>query len=585
MSADPRSGLRYQADERAPTALAFGLGLQLALLTVAVPILFPTVVMRAGGAGEAYVAWAVFAAVAICGATTVLQALRIGRIGGGHVLVMGSSAAFIGVCIIALLEIGPAMLATLVVVSALFQFGLAARLAQFRRVLTPAVSGTVIMLIPVSVMPAVFDMVASAPPGRAGFAAPSCALATLLVIIGIALKGRPALRLWAPVVGIVAGSAIAAVLGLFDTAGVAAASWIGLPGAEWPGFDLDFGSAFWALLPAFLLVTMIGTVRTVSSSVAVQRVSWRGPRALDFRAVQGAVNVDGVSNLVCGLAGTVPNTTYSVGASLTELTGVAARGVGVCTGAVFIAFAFSPKALAAVVAIPGPVVAAYLTVLVSMLFLIGIKIVVQDGLDARKGLVVGVAFWVGVGFQNDMILPGQVSEFAGGLFGNGLTSGGLAAILMSLLMGMSKKRRSRIETRFDLSSLPEIREFLRAFATRSGGDASMAERLDAVTEETLLTLIREQEPGEAQERRRLRLSAHEEEDGVVLEFVVAPGEGNLEDRMALVGELSDEAPIEQEVSLRILRHLASSVRHQQYHDLDIVTVRVTGAGAPPGARK
>ncbi len=585
MSADSRSGLRYQADEAAPTALAFGLGLQLALLTVAVPILFPTVVMRAGGASEAYVTWAVFAAVAICGATTVLQALRIGRIGGGHVLVMGSSAAFIGVCIIALLEIGPAMLATLVVVSALFQFGLAARLAQFRRVLTPAVSGTIIMLIPVSVMPAVFDMVASAPPGHTGFAVSSCALATLLVIIGIALKGRPALRLWAPVVGIVVGSAIAAVLGLFDTAGVAAASWIGLPGAEWPGLDLDFGPAFWALLPAFLLVTMIGTVRTVSSSVAVQRVSWRGPRALDFRAVQGAVNVDGVSNLVCGLAGTVPNTTYSVGASLTELTGVAARGVGVCTGAVFIAFAFSPKALAAVVAIPGPVVAAYLTVLVSMLFLIGIKIVVQDGLDARKGLVVGVAFWVGVGFQNDMILPGQVSEFAGGLFGNGLTSGGLAAILMSLLMGMSKTRRSRIETRFDLSSLPEIREFLRAFATRSGGDASMAERLDAVTEETLLTLIREQEPGEAQERRRLRLSAHEEEDGVVLEFVVAPGEGNLEDRMALLGELSDEAPIEQEVSLRILRHLASSVRHQQYHDVDIVTVRVKGAGAPPGDRK
>ena len=582
MSADSRSELLYQADERAPVPLAFGLGLQLALLTVAVPILFPTVVMRAGGASEAYVTWAVFAAVAICGATTVLQSLRIGRIGGGHVLVMGSSAAFIGICIIALAESGPAMLATLVLVSALFQLVLAARLAQFRRVLTPAVSGTVIMLIPVSVMPAVFDMVASAPPGSAEFAAPWCALATLLVIIGIALKGRPALRFWAPVVGIAVGSAIAAVLGLFETDGVAAASWIGLPGAEWPGLDLDFGPAFWALLPAFLLVTMIGTVRTSSSSVAVQRVSWRGPRALDFRAVQGAVNVDGVSNLVCGLAGTVPNTTYSVGASLTELTGVAARGVGVFTGAVFIAFACSPKALAAVVAIPGPVVAAYLTVLVAMLFLIGVKIVVQDGLDPRKGLVVGVAFWVGVGFQNDMILPGQVSEFAGGLFANGLTSGGLAAILMSLLMGMSRKRRRRIETRFELSSLSEIRDFLRAFATRGGGDAAMAERLDAVAEETLLTLIREQESGEARERRRLRMVAYEEEGDAILEFVVAPGEGNLEDRLALLQELSDEIPIEQEVSLRLLKHLASSVRHQQYHDVDIVTVRVKGAGAMPG---
>ena len=36
----------------------------------------------------------------------------------------------------------------------------------------------------------------------------------------------------------------------------------------------------------------------------------------------------------------------------------------------------------------------------------------------------------------------------------------------------------------------------------------------------------------------------------------------------------EETPVEQEVSLRLLRHLASSVRHQQYHDTDIVTVQV-----------
>ena len=36
--------------------------------------------------------------------------------------------------------------------------------------------------------------------------------------------------------------------------------------------------------------------------------------------------------------------------------------------------------------------------------------------------------------------------------------------------------------------------------------------------------------------------------------------------------------IEREVSLRLLRHLASSVHHQQYHDTDIVTVRVKRPG-------
>ena len=114
---------------------------------------------------------------------------------------------------------------------------------------------------------------------------------------------------------------MAGIVGLYDVGRVVDAPWIGVPGIEWPGFDLDFGPAFWSLLPVFLLLTPIVTLRTIGSCVAVQAVSWRNRRAVDYRAVQGAVNVDGLSNLLAGLAGTVPNNSNSVGASLTELTG------------------------------------------------------------------------------------------------------------------------------------------------------------------------------------------------------------------------------------------------------------------------
>ncbi len=87
------------------------------MLIVAIPILIPTVVMRAAGASEAYLSWAVFAAVAICGVATMLQASRIGRIGAGYVIVMSSSAAFIGLSIDAIRGGGTALLVTLVVVS------------------------------------------------------------------------------------------------------------------------------------------------------------------------------------------------------------------------------------------------------------------------------------------------------------------------------------------------------------------------------------------------------------------------------------------------------------------------------------
>jgi len=94
-----------------------------------------------------------------------------------------------------------------------------------------------------------------------------------------------------------------------------------------------------------------------------------------------------------------------------------------------------------------------------------------------------------------------------------------------------------------------------------------------VAEETLLTLMGQDVAGEGR-RRRLRLTARKESGGALLEFVAAVETENIEDSMALLGTGPVEAPDEHEISLRLLRHLASRVHHQQYHGTDIVTVHV-----------
>ena len=212
--------------------------------------------------------------------------------------------------------------------------------------------------------------------------------------------------------------------------------WIG------PGLDLDFGPAFRALLPAFVLVGLIESVQTISNAVAVQRASWRRPRAVDYRAVQGMVATAGLGNLVCGIAGTVPNTLLSTSVAVTKLTGGAARRIGIAAGAAFVAMAFLPKVLAAVLAIPGPVVAAYLLVLMATLFVLGMQMIVQGGIDHRKGLIAGVAFWAGVGFQYGAILPEISQDFAGGLLRSGVAAGGLVAILLTLFMEVTQRRNA-----------------------------------------------------------------------------------------------------------------------------------------------
>ena len=571
---DRNAGVRYEPDEKPPTLLSLGLGAQLAVLCIAGIVLTPAIVIRAAGGSESYLSWAVFAAVAISGVSTLTQAARFGRVGAGYVLLMGTSGAFIAVCITAIAEGGPAMLATLVVISSFFQFSLASRLSLFRRILTPGVAGTVIMLIPVTVMPLIFDMLTDVP-GESLSAAAFAALATVLVIAGLALKARGTLRLWAPVAGVAAGSVVAGLFGIYDTNLIAEASWLGVPSGGWPGLDLSFGPTFWALLPAFAFVTLVGAIETIGDAVAIQRVSYRRAQAVDFRAVQGALAADGMGNLLSGLAGTMPNTTYSTSVSVTELTGVGARTVGMAVGAVFVGMAFLPKALAVLLAIPGPVAAAYITVLMAMLFVIGMKIVVQDGVDYRKGLVVGVSFWIGVGFQNGVIFPEYFGGFVGGLLQNGMTAGGLAAIVMTMFVELTGPQRRQMETQCHLSALPEIQTFLSDFASRHGWGRIMRNRLDTAVEETLVTLLQRDEGDKTREARRLQLVAHRENGSAVLELIASSDvEQNLQDRVALLSEDMDTPSVEREVSLRLLRHVASSIRHQQYHDTDVITIRV-----------
>ena len=553
--------------------MTVGLGIQLAALNLAAIMLIPTVVMRAAGQPEDYVVWAVLASVGVCGLTTMLQAVRYGRIGTGHVLVMGSSGAFIPVCIAALVDHGPGTLATLVVISCLVPFALSWRLSLFQRILTPAVSGTVIMLIPITVLPIVGEMLTVSADGAPAPGRVISAIVTVALIAGIALSTKGALRLWSPIIGVVAGSIIAAFFGLYDFGRVGDAGWIDVPEGRWPGFE--FGPEVWTLLPGFLLAGLIASIRTISSAIAIQRVSWRHGRAVDFRAVQGSMTVDGLASLFSGLAGTVPSTAYSISVSVSELTGVAARAVGVAAGAVFLILLFIPKAFAAVLAIPDGVFAAYLAILLATLFMVGIRMALQDGLDYAKGFIIGTAFLVGVTFQFDLVFPEQVAAFAGGLFRNGMNAGGLTAIVLSLFVEMTRPRRRRLETELDPSALPAIREFMGEFAARYGWGVAMVERLEAVGEEAMITLLRQGKSSDGQFDRRLLIGAIREDAGAALEFLVTPRDENIQDRLALLGEQKDDASAEQEVSLRLLRQLSSSVRHQQFHDTDILTVRVS----------
>lgn len=142
------------------------------------------------------------------------------------------------------------------------------------------------------------------------------------------------------------------------------------------------------------------------------------------------------------------------------------------------------------------------------------------------------------------------------------------------LVRVITRRRRRMRTKLNFDACRKIDRFLTEFAAALGWNDAMTNRIRAVGEETLLVLIQQEEHGDTWEGRRVVLTARSQGNTAELEFIVAAADTNIEDKMDLIEEPVAAVPVEKGVSLRLLRHFASSVLHRQYRDRDVVTARV-----------
>ena len=574
-SARANATIRYEPDEPCPLPVAVGVGVQGIIIGIAPTVLIVAITALAAGQDERYLSWAVFAALIISGVGTALQAAKIGRLGGGHVLIMGATPNFIAISVLAIEEGGPAMLASLIVLSSLFYLALAAWLPLLRRIITPVVSGTVLMLIAAMILPISFDRLQEIPEGAPIAAGPCVAAVTLIAATMLMLRGPRTWRPWSLLLGIAAGCVAAVPFGLYDFERLSAASWVGIPDSGFPGLDLTPSAGFWALLPMFLIVTLVQVIKGIGDGVVIQQVSRRRPRTTDFRLIQGSTYANGVGVLLSGITGTPPTTSYSSSTvSLINLTGVSARSAGYAVGGLLVALAFFPKITSVLTSIPSPVMGGFLLVAIGMLFVEGVQTLARAGLDPQKAIVVGLAFSIGLGMQHQNILADLLGSPWGELLGNGMTIGTATAIALTAFLELTSPRRRRLEVRLDIADLPHIDAFLQEVAAKMGWDAAATERLRSAGEETLSSLLQPGGDYPAGQAPRLIVVARPEGGIVEMEFLAVFDEENLEDRLAYLDEQTETFD-ERELSFRLLRHYASSVRHQKYHGLDIVTVQVT----------
>ena len=249
----------------------------------------------------------------------------------------------------------------------------------------------------------------------------------------------------------------------------------------------------------------------------------------------------------------------------------------------FILVAFLPKVSGLLSTLPGAVMASYLVLVTGTLFVDGAYTVIQTEENRQKLVIAGVSFWIGAAFQFGLFRLPELGPVVGTLFKSGITTGGFAAIAMILFLEFTTHRSMRFQSRLNIDVLPDLNEFMTRFAARRGWNAAMTDRLKAVAEETLLTLAPldldldldlDDDDEDDEDERQLVVLASSEGTVADLEFIGGGDEENLEDRIRQLQQYDSETPIEQELSLRLLRGYASSVEHQQYQDTDVITVQV-----------
>ena len=139
-------------------------------------------------------------------------------------------------------------------------------------------------------------------------------------------------------------------------------------------------------------------------------------------------------------------------------------------------------------------------------------------------------------------------------------------------MAVKNRTRDRITLEPTTAAIPEMHAFLAELGERMHWDRGAIDRLQLVGEEALLFLLRKEEEIQRDELLPIPVSAREVDGVLELELVSGPDAENIE---TLVRELPEEDRVSVgDVGLRILGHLATELRHEQFHDRNYLLVKV-----------
>jgi NCS2 family nucleobase:cation symporter-2 len=398
----------HPVDEMLPTPRLLALGLQHVLVMYAGAVAVPLIIGRALKLPPQDVAFLISADLFACGLATLVQCIGFPGVGIRLPVMMGVTFASVGpmLSMAAAPDIGLLGIYGSVIAAGIFGIIVAPFISRLLPLFPPVVTGTIIMVIGISLMrvginwagggiPTFTKMIDGVPhsfpnPGYGQLQGLGIALFVLIVILALIKWGTGFLANVSVLLGIIAGAILASVLGVMHFDKVGTAGWVDIV------LPFHFGMPQFHLVPVvtMCIVMIVVMIESLGMFLALGEMT---DRKVDRDALTKGLRADGVGTFLGGIFNTFPYTSFSQNVGLVGVTGVRSRWVTIAGGGIMLVLGLLPKMAALVESVPQVVLGGAGLVMFGMVAATGARILTAVDFKTNQRNLFVVAISVGFG--------------------------------------------------------------------------------------------------------------------------------------------------------------------------------------------
>jgi xanthine permease len=449
-----RSGATHPVDEVLPPGPMVVYGLQHVLSMYAGVVAVPLIIGTALKLTPQQVTYLLSAGLFMSGLATLLQTLGVWRLGARLPIVQGTSFAAVSTMLAIGTtrgggEAGLRAIFGALIVAGLIGLAIAPFFTRLLRFFPPVVTGTVITVIGVSLLPVAIRWARGTPntPEFGSVRNVGLAAATLLIIVLIYRFLPGFFSRVAILLGLVLGTLVAIPFGAtdFSRLGDAALFQVSTP------FHFGTPTFFVGAIVSMFIVMLVIMTETTADILAIGEVV---DKPLTRRDVTGGLQADMLSTSVAGVLNGFSVSAFAQNVGLVAVTGIKSRFVVAVSGVILLLLGLFPVLGAVVAVVPLPVLGGAGLVLFGTVAASGIRTLSRVDYEGNANLVI-VAIALGMG-----VIPIAVPEFYDEfptwfqvIFDSGISAAAMTAILLNLLFNY---RRGQLEEAPIFAEAPPI---------------------------------------------------------------------------------------------------------------------------------